>query len=256
MMPALSNRQRGFTLLELLVAVALLGLISTMLLGGVRFGTRVWERADAQVGRIGDSAARDSFLRRQFARMSALREDTALGRRVAFTGTRATLRFSGPAPSDAAVAGLYLFSLQLSDDGADDLGHAADGALRRHGRLCRRRGLGCSCRCLGRRLACGRLGGRCGLRRSSSGLVLSWALRDGGGYPGRLVVAHNVRRVELAYFGARIPGRVAAWQETWRDSESLPQLIRLRVIGEATGDAGAYEIVVAPRLAGALELGA
>jgi general secretion pathway protein J len=36
----------GFTLLELLVAITLLSLLSLALLGGLRFGARVWERSD------------------------------------------------------------------------------------------------------------------------------------------------------------------------------------------------------------------
>lgn len=199
--------QRGFTLLELLVAVAMLGLISTILMGSVRFGTRVWERAAVQVETTGDAAALDDFLRRRLSRIYALREETRSGRAVLFTGTRASLHFAGPAPSDSAVAGIYLYTLRRADEGSD-------------------------------------------------ALVLSWALRDGGGYPGRLAAVPDVRRVELAYFGAVRPGAAPRWQESWRNSDSLPRLIRLRVVGEATGAAGAYEMIVAPRLAGAVDLGA
>ena len=38
-----NNRQAGFTLLEVLVAMALLGFLSTMLLGGVQLATRIME---------------------------------------------------------------------------------------------------------------------------------------------------------------------------------------------------------------------
>ena len=40
--------QRGFTLLELLIAMTLLGLIVTMAFSGLRLGTRAWEAADAR----------------------------------------------------------------------------------------------------------------------------------------------------------------------------------------------------------------
>ena len=41
--------ERGFTLLELLVAITLLGLLMAALFGGLRLGTRVWETADARL---------------------------------------------------------------------------------------------------------------------------------------------------------------------------------------------------------------
>jgi prepilin-type N-terminal cleavage/methylation domain-containing protein len=39
--------EHGFTLLELLVAITLLGLLMAALFGGLRLGARVWETADA-----------------------------------------------------------------------------------------------------------------------------------------------------------------------------------------------------------------
>ncbi len=39
----------GFTLLEVLVALAVLGLVSAMLVGGVRFGARAWEAQDSRL---------------------------------------------------------------------------------------------------------------------------------------------------------------------------------------------------------------
>ncbi len=43
-MMSTSNREIGFTLVELLVAMTLLGFLTVLLFGGLRFGTRVWER--------------------------------------------------------------------------------------------------------------------------------------------------------------------------------------------------------------------
>ncbi|HTQ15200.1 MAG TPA: prepilin-type N-terminal cleavage/methylation domain-containing protein [Rhizomicrobium sp.] len=50
-------RESGFTLLELLVAMTLLALLSLVLFGGFRFGTRAWDRAE-------DSTARGNEIRR------------------------------------------------------------------------------------------------------------------------------------------------------------------------------------------------
>lgn len=43
---ALRERRSGFTLMELLIALSILALLMLLLTGGLRFGSRVWERAD------------------------------------------------------------------------------------------------------------------------------------------------------------------------------------------------------------------
>ena len=57
--------ERGFTLLELLVAITLLGLLMAALLGGLRLGARVWETGEARL----DASARvqivQDFLRQR-----------------------------------------------------------------------------------------------------------------------------------------------------------------------------------------------
>ena len=43
MTPRSAAAERGFTLIEILVAVMLLGLLMAALFGGVRLGVRAWE---------------------------------------------------------------------------------------------------------------------------------------------------------------------------------------------------------------------
>ena len=46
------SSQFGFTLIELLIALTLFGLLSVALLGGLRFGTRVWKPVMSEVRRF------------------------------------------------------------------------------------------------------------------------------------------------------------------------------------------------------------
>ena len=43
-----SRREEGFTLIELLVSMTLLGFVFVILFGGLRFGSRAWEKSDSE----------------------------------------------------------------------------------------------------------------------------------------------------------------------------------------------------------------
>lgn len=59
--------QAGFTLLEMLVVTALLGLLFLMLSGGVTFGLRGWARQHAEQDRIAERVETDATLRKLLA---------------------------------------------------------------------------------------------------------------------------------------------------------------------------------------------
>ena len=52
MSATVSSRSAGFTLLELIIAIALVGLVAVALAGGIRLGARVWEAGDARAERV------------------------------------------------------------------------------------------------------------------------------------------------------------------------------------------------------------
>jgi general secretion pathway protein J len=72
MTPARAAAERGFTLLEILVAITLLGLLMAALLGGVRLGVRAWEMSGARLDRGARLTAVQDFLRERLtqARLS------------------------------------------------------------------------------------------------------------------------------------------------------------------------------------------
>ena len=120
---ARKRRAGGFTLVELLVALVLLGFISVLMLGGLRFGARAWEAGEARTQRVADVQVAQRFLRRQIsaARPLVARQD---GRAAAtgFEGDGAQLRLIAPLPAHLALGGLYRVSLFVDEqDGRDRL---------------------------------------------------------------------------------------------------------------------------------------
>lgn len=103
----------GFTLLELLVAMTLLGLLMTALFGGLRLGTRVWEASD----RVLDDESQALIIRRflhdrleQAFPARILQEDD---NQTVFVGNRTALRFASTMP-DSLGFGPFIMELALS----------------------------------------------------------------------------------------------------------------------------------------------
>ena len=102
----------GFTLIELLIALTLVGLLSVLLLGGLRFGTRVWETGHERSQSFAEIEAVHGFLRRQFSQLRVSSEAIRSPDRPAdFAGTADRVRFTATLSAYVGVGGLYRFEL-------------------------------------------------------------------------------------------------------------------------------------------------
>lgn len=93
------RRERGFTLLEVLVGVAVLGLIIGALYGGVSFALQGAQRQDTVLGKTGDYDAVDRALRRMVAEADPGGPGT-----VPLKGTAGRVAFSSRMPEAAGGA--------------------------------------------------------------------------------------------------------------------------------------------------------
>ena len=212
--------ERGFTLIELIVALTLVGLISVALLGGLRFGTRAWEAGDAHAERIGETEAVHGLLHRLLTqaflpnrRLAGGGEEVEQAKIAGegatdFSGTSEQLRFIAPLPSHVGTGGLYFF----------------------------------------------RLGP--GATKAGEGLVLSWHLYrpdetptfDSEEQDTRLLLA-DIESFEVAYFGILGSEDEPRWTERWDEESRLPLLVTLRVTYPKEDPRHWPELQVAPRAA-------
>ena len=104
--PAASG-EAGFTLLELLVSLALLALLAGLIAGGLGFGRRVW-RATGDLDRLSSISAVRQVLADRLAEAMPLADPGAGGvPRLAFRGDSREVAFVTPMPGRRGPAGLY-----------------------------------------------------------------------------------------------------------------------------------------------------
>lgn len=185
--------EQGFTLLELLVAITLLGLLMAALFGGLRLGARVWETGETRL----DASARvqvvQDFLRQRLA------EALPLGAAVLaegappeplFAGGLEAVRFASVLP-DHLGAGLYLMELALAES------EGGEG---------------------GRNLV---------LRWQPLDLGAPGALA--AAEPQERILLEGIDALEIAYFGSLDPSLPPDWWPQWQGQDVLPGLIRVQV---------------------------
>jgi general secretion pathway protein J len=197
-MTAPHARQGGFTLLELLVAITLLGVLMAALFGSLRLGARVWETGEARL----DASARvqvvQNFLRQQLGQTVPLTEvgdDARASPAMLFVGASDGLRFVSLLPAHLG-GGVSLMELALRPSPA---GGELDDLV---------------------------------LRMRPLDLTGDGAARS---ETEERILIEAIASLEVAYFGAERPGATPIWWQEWQGQWTLPALVRMRV-GFPEGD--------------------
>ena len=115
---------QGFTLVELLVVLALLGLVSVALVGALRFGLRAWDTGERRVEQLNRVQAVQAFLRRRIQQATLLQSGAPDAAATLADGA-GLLGFIAPLPAHLGVGGPHMFSLRL-EAGADRRGLILD----------------------------------------------------------------------------------------------------------------------------------
>ncbi len=110
--------EAGFTLLELLISMTLLGLLMLVVLGGLRFGARAWERNEAHATATDDVRLAQALLRRELVRIYPfflLDQAHIQDQHVDFDGTADSMSFLAPSPDALAEAGRARITLTRAE---------------------------------------------------------------------------------------------------------------------------------------------
>jgi general secretion pathway protein J len=213
-MKSTNAREHGFTLVELLVALTLFGVLMTMLFMEFRLGIRSADKVTEAIDKSSTLPILHDFLRAQLAAAQPIVKDGASDEILWFDGQSEKVDFIGIPPNALSGAlsggGLQRFSIELLKAGGGPRDRGRHLVLRRR-------------------------------------LYQGKQFKAEGDYDEPLVLLADVASLQLGYFGAADPARAPAWQDTWREMPRLPSLIRLRLT--LADGRQAPDLVVALRLA-------
>lgn len=114
------HSQRGFTLVELLIAMTLVGMMMVILFGGLRLSTRSWEAAEEKLVAVEKLRVVEGLFRRQIREQKLLfYEDPERGPVVTFAGTPQAIRFVVPLLERLGLGGLYWVTFEAVRKGSE-----------------------------------------------------------------------------------------------------------------------------------------
>ncbi len=109
-------RESGFTLLELIVAMLLLALMSSLLYGSLSLSANSWDRGEAMAARTDDMRLTQEFLRQALTSQHPLRLHKVVDQPMYFQGASDSLAFASVLPGRAG-GGIYYFRLAVTPNG-------------------------------------------------------------------------------------------------------------------------------------------
>jgi general secretion pathway protein J len=184
-------RQCGFTLIEMVLALVLLGAMMLLIYSGLSFGLKGWDAAESNGRRTADRRIAENFLRREIGETFPLRFKDPLNLKLAFDGQSDALRFASARPAGISAGGLSLVGIAV--EAADDRSRNKNLVMR---------------------------------RAMPDDAAKDFGPLDKGE---RTVLFDNVESVVFQYFGSENDFTDPQWVDAWQYPGRVPQLVRLRI---------------------------
>ena len=185
----------GFTLLEMLVGLTLLGVLLILIYSALNIGLRAWDTGDQRASEASHQRIVQSFLRRELGQVFPIRWRGIAESRIAFEGGKADIKFVTALNLGASVkeGGLQWGHLYLADDTTPD-------GKRRQSLF---------------------------LKRESFDLhAKDWSGLEEA-KPTRLI--EGVKEIEITYFGAENDTTDPKWTDEWNLPLRVPLLVKISV---------------------------
>lgn len=209
----MTGRERGFTLVEVLVGTTIFAMMLLLLANGLFAMTRSVRSGEARLTRVDETRLVEALLRRQLSEAVPLTERADDNRRALFDGRADRLTFVGHLPAHRGGGGLQFLELALRTPDRRDPAPATD--------------------------------------RDARDLVLyhrdAWpgtpfdAGPDDSAWEAHALVS-DVKRIRCRYFGNTDDKNPAEWRDSWSGADRLPMLVKLDI---ETSDGRNWPTIVA-----------
>ena len=184
------TRERGFTLLEVLVAMVLLGLMMAVMTGSIRFAGQSRDVATTRIDNLDNMRIAQDFLRQTLAQTHPKRWAKVVGRPYIFRGDREELFMAAPLTARVGVGGLFLLKFSLVEEGRDK----------------------------GKKLVMARMFPSPDMQEMPD---FSEAETT--------VLAEDLSEIEFGYLDREDENTDPTWVEDWREPARMPEAVRVRV---------------------------
>ncbi|HDK38104.1 MAG TPA: prepilin-type N-terminal cleavage/methylation domain-containing protein [Thiolapillus brandeum] len=209
------DTQQGFTLVELIISLALIGLMTVLLFGALRFAGRAWDVSESRLERNTSITMVWQYLSDRFRQARALSShvESEGANLFFFKGEDQVVEFVSPMPAHLGSGGLYIIRLQKGL-GADN----TQLILRRwlyHPEV---------------------LSGDAGvpewrpLSGGAAGVHLEQEHPELRAWYSESVLADDIEDLRFSYYGVENRhGDFADWTDKWDDRPYLPLLVRMEI---------------------------
>jgi general secretion pathway protein J len=179
----------GFTLIEVLIAMTLLGLMVVLLFSSMKICADSWLKGEDKISEVNDVAVVYQFFQHHLGAAKPLWDDFSdkeKNKIFAFQGETQALQFVSSFPASAKKSGLQLFSLKLIKEGGEQIIQVSIKPFYA--------------------IAEGE----------------EWRLEE-------VTLLRHVRSFTLSYFGSDDPQTDGLWQNDWLNRESQPRLVKIKI---------------------------
>jgi general secretion pathway protein J len=107
----------GFTLLELIIALALLAIIAALLSGSLSMAARSWDGGEKKAGDVASMRQTQEFLREQLTAELPLRLKKVVELPLMFAGEHDEIRYAAALPPRVQEGGAWFFRLAIVREG-------------------------------------------------------------------------------------------------------------------------------------------
>lgn len=183
----------GFTLLETLVGLTLLGVMLILIYSSLNISLRAWDTGEKRVAEASHQRVVQSFLRRELSQLFPVRWRGIPESRIAFDGAKDQLKFVSMLTLGAAAreGGLQWGHLYVADD-------ETPGAERRRTLFIKRSGFNLQAK--------------------------DWEGLDAAK---PIALINGVKSFEISYYGAENETADPQWTSEWANPLRMPQLIKI-----------------------------